>query len=204
VRAVDAYGDLMRMNRPVISTREAATRWRAEEGTSRRRLRAMADAGLARQLRRGLWALKADVDPFVLPPFLTAPYPAYVSFTSALHRHGAIEQIPRQVSVASLSRSRRIATTLGTYVVHHLAPEVFGGFAGSGEAGYLATPEKAIFDSVYVRAAAGSAAYFPELTLPAGFDDDETMSWCERIAGRRLRTLVSRRLHELLARAGRE
>ena len=80
-----------------------------------------------------------------------------------------IEQIPRQISVASLDRAQRITTTIGTYAIHHLAPELFGGYHGSEQSGYLATPEKALFDSVYVRAAAGSQAFFPELSLPEDF-----------------------------------
>lgn len=164
----------------------------------------MEDAGLLRRVRQGLWAMSPEVEAFVLPPFLTAPFPAYVSFASALHRHGVIEQIPRQVSVASLDRSRRVTTTVGVYAIHHLSPAVFGGFTGTEEGGYTATPEKAIFDSVYLRAAAGSTAFFPELTLPDEFDDAEPTRWCKRIESPRLRTLVSRRLHDVLSGAERE
>lgn len=139
----------------------------------------------------------------VVAPFLTAPFPGYVSFWSALAHHGMIEQIPRQVSVASLARARRIATTVGVYEVHHLAPGLFDGFHGSEESGYLATPEKALFDTVYVRAAAGSRAFFPELTLPRDFDDGQVREWIGRIESARLRTLVSRRLREALRQASR-
>lgn len=204
MRATDAYADLLRMERPIVTTAEAATRWRVDEGTARRRLHAIADAGLGQTLRRGLWALDATVDPFVVPPFLTAPLPAYVSFSSALHRHGLIEQIPRQISVASLNRSRRVVTNVGIYSIHRLAPEVFGGFLGSQGSGYVATAEKAIFDSVYIRAAAGSRAYFPELTLPKSFEDSRAKEWSERIESPRLRTLVKRRLRDVLRSAGRE
>jgi predicted transcriptional regulator of viral defense system len=201
MKAVEAYADLARMKRPVLSTGEAATRWGTERVTAGRRLRAMESAGLARHLRRGLWTLEPDLEPFALPPFLTAPYPAYVSFSSALARHGLIEQIPRQVSAASLDRARKIETSLGTYEIHHLAADVFGGYQGSERGGYIATPEKALFDAVYVRAAAGSRAYFPELSLPAEFDRDDLRGWTERIESKRLRTIVARRLREVLASA---
>ncbi len=203
MKSTSAYGDLLRMKRAIVTTREAATRWRTEQGTAGRRLRSMEEAGLVLRLRRGLWALDPDVGPFVAPPFLTAPFPAYVSFWSALSHHGVIEQIPRQVSVASLARARRIATTLGVYEIHHLAPGLFGGYRGSEESGYLATPEKALFDAVYVRAAAGSRAFFPELVLPRDFDDAQIGGWTGRIESARLRTLVSRRLREALRQASR-
>jgi predicted transcriptional regulator of viral defense system len=204
VKPAQAYGDLMQMNRPIVTTGEATTRWRVEPGTAGRRLRGLEEAGLARHLRRGLWALDPNIEPFVVPPFLTAPFPAYVSFWSALSHHGLIEQIPREISVASLDRARRIETSVGVFAIHHLAPELFGGYRGSEDSGYLATPEKALFDTVYVRAAAGSQAFFPELTLPGDFTDRQANEWIDRIASPRLRTLVSRRLNEVLRQAARE
>lgn len=198
MRSIDAYGDLRRMNRVVVTTREAAARWRTQQGTAGRRLRAIEEAGLVRRLRRGLWALDPDIEPFAAAPHLTAPFPAYVSFWSALSHHGAIEQIPRQITVASLDRARRIATTIGTYEIHHLAAELFGGYDGSEEAGYVATPEKALFDTVYVRSAAGSRAFFP-VVLAGDFNRAQMEEWTSRIKGSRLRTLVSRRLREAIA-----
>jgi len=203
MRAADAYGDLLRMDRPVVTTREAAARWGAERRTAGRRLRTMEEAGLVRRLRRGLWALDCDIEPFTVAPYLTAPFPAYVSFWSALSHHGMIEQIPRQISVASLDRAQRIGTTVGAYTIHHLAPELFGGFQGGEKAGYLARPEKALFDTVYVRTAAGSRAFFPELTLTATFSHVELEEWAGRIESLRLRTLVARRLHEAVEQASR-
>jgi predicted transcriptional regulator of viral defense system len=198
VKALVAYGELQAMGRPVVTTGEAAARWRTGQGTAGRRLRAMEEASLVRRLRRGLWALDLELAPFALAPYLTAPFPAYVSLWSALAHHEMIEQIPRQISVASLDRARRITTTAGVYDVHHLAPELFGGCRGSGQSGYLATPEKALFDTVYVRAASASKAFFPELVLPADFDRRQIEQWTGQIASARLRTLVSRRLQEVL------
>jgi predicted transcriptional regulator of viral defense system len=190
------------LDRPVFTTREAAALWRGAQTSASRRLGSLEEAGLVRRIQRGLWALDPSIEPAVVAPYLTAPLPSYVSLFSALAEHGMIEQIPRQISLASLARPRRIVTSLGVFVVHRLAPELFGGFRGTGSSGYLATPEKALFDLVYVRAAAGSRAFLPELTLPAHFDRAEFGRWSSRIESRRLRTLVTRRLRELLREAG--
>jgi predicted transcriptional regulator of viral defense system len=198
------YGRLLRSDRPVVTTSEAAAIWETSVRTAGRRLRAMEDGGLVRGLRRGLWALDPDVAPFAVAPFLTAPFPAYVSFWSALYRHQMIEQIPRQISVASLDRAGLIKTAIGAYEIHHLAPELFGGFEGSLANGYLASPEKALFDAVYVRAASGSRAFFPELSLPEDLNHEELRRWIERIESPRLRTLVSRRLGEVVDETTRE
>jgi len=201
VRLTDAYGDLCRMDRPVLTTGEAAVRWKASPRTTRHRLRTMEEAGLLRRLRPGLWALDPEIRPFAVVPYLAAPHPAYVSLWSALAHHGLIEQVPRRVSVVSLSRPRKIETTIASYEVHRLAPALFGGFAGDDRDGYVAAPEKAIFDTVYIRAAAGGRAYFTELDLPAGFDRRELRLWIDRIENPRLRTLVARRTRQVLSTA---
>jgi predicted transcriptional regulator of viral defense system len=189
------------MDRPIVTTREAAARWRTEQGNAGRRLRSLEEAGLARRLRRGLWALDQELDPLAVAPYLTAPFPAYVSLWSALSRHGMIEQIPRQISVASLDRPRQIVTSAGTYEIHRIVPELFGGYEGSEKTGYLATPAKALFDTVYIRAAAGSRAFFPELSIPPVFDEAQIDEWIGRVRSPRLRTLVARRLSDVLEQA---
>lgn len=59
--------------------------------------------------------------------------------------------------------------------------------------------EKAIFDLVYIRAAAGSKAFFPELDLPSDLNRATLRHWTQRIESQRLRTLVSRHLRAALA-----
>ena len=204
MRQPDAHRALLSMNRAVLTTREAAALWQTRLQTASRRLRRLEDAGFVRQLRRGLWALDPEIDPFAVAPFLTAPFPAYVSFASALSHHGMIEQIPKQITVATLDRPQKVETSVGTFSIHRLGPELFGGFEGSVEDGYIARPEKALFDTVYTRAAAGRQAFFPELTLPTEFEDDALQGWIDRIVGKRLKTLVSRYVSEALSHAERE
>jgi predicted transcriptional regulator of viral defense system len=201
MRAADAYGELLRIGRPIVQTREAATRLQASTSSTSHLLRSMEQAGLARRLRQGLWALNSDIDPFILAPYLTAPFPAYISFWSALARHDMIEQIPRQITVASPDRTRHLSTTIATYSIHHIAPELFDGYRGSEDSGYLATPEKALFDTVYVRASRGARSFFPELSLPESFDETQLGGWTHRLATPRLQTLVSRGVEQALEQA---
>lgn len=198
MRASEAYGNLLAMGRKAMSTREIAARWKASPTTTTRRLKSLQESGLVRRLRRGLWAIDPQIDPKTLAPYLTAPFPAYVSLFSALYEHGAIEQIPRSVSVVSLDRTRTVETSIGRFEVHHIDPRLFGGFDGHEESGYLASVEKAIFDLVYVRAAAGSRAFFPELDLPREFRRSELRHWTDRIESGRLRTLVKRHVRDIL------
>jgi predicted transcriptional regulator of viral defense system len=202
MKATDAYGELLQLGRPLVQTGEAAARLSLSVSSASHLLRKLERAGLARRVRHGLWALQPNPEPFSVAPYLTAPFPAYVSFWSALAHHGMIEQIPRQISVASTDRSHRAKTTLGTYVIHHLAPELFDGYTGTPDSGYVATPEKALFDAVYLRAPAGGRLFLPELTLPENFDrDNRLQEWLGKIARPRLQTLVANGLSVALAQA---
>ena len=203
MRAADAYRELTTLGRPLVETREAATRLRVAPNTASKTLRAIERAGLIRQVHKGLWAVDPQVTPRVMAPYLTAPYPAYVSLWSALAHHGMIEQIPARIEVSSLDRTRTVHTPMGLFAIHRLAPEVFTGFDGDPERGYLAAPEKALFDIVYVRAARGGRVRFPELTLPESFDRSQLERWAELIRRPRMRTIVIRSVRDALQQADR-
>jgi predicted transcriptional regulator of viral defense system len=201
MNAAEALGELRLLGQPVIETREASARLGISSERTTQLLRSLQDAGLAERLRRGIWLLDPQADSFVLPPYLTAPYPSYVSLYSALSHHGMIEQIPRQISVVSVDRPQTITTPKGTYSIHHVAPEVFGGFSGTPETGYLATPEKALFDAVYIRAARRQRVYLPEIELADSFDPSELAEWTNRITPGWLRTIVRRELERVVGAA---
>ncbi len=203
MRPTEALADLLRLNRPIVETREAATRLGLSVAAASQQLRSLERSGIVRRLRRGLWLLRPDIEPFALPAYLTAPLPAYVSLWSALARHAMIEQVPRQVYVASLARTQQVRTSIGDFSIHHLAPDLFGGYAQSDEGGHLAVPEKALFDTIYVLTPRGGQIRLPELELPEGFDELQLDEWTLRIQRPRLRTMVSRELTMALRRAGR-
>lgn len=196
-----AYSTLERLG-PIVSTAEAAAALRRTASSTSRLLRGLEEVGRAHQVRAGLWALGPNLpDPFEIVGELTRPHPAYVSFLSALNHHGMIDQIPREILVASLDRARRIKTNLGTFAIHHLAPELFGGWQETGR-GRVATPEKAVFDLSYVSAVhAGRPRGIPELDLPTGFDPKAIDQWVNRIDSARLATMTRLGVDHMLARA---
>ena len=198
---MEAYTALERLG-PVVSTAEAAAALRRSVSSTSRVLRGLEEAGRARQMRSGLWTVgQSAPDPFSVVPELTRPHLAYVSFTSALGYHGVIDQIPREISVASLDRARRIKTTLGTFTIHHLPPELFGGWEETAR-GRVATPEKAVFDLSYVSAVhAGRRRRVPELELATDFDRKTIDTWVARIRSRRLATMTQHGVDYVLSRA---
>jgi predicted transcriptional regulator of viral defense system len=203
VTRLATYARLERLG-PVISTAEAAAALRMGVSSASRLLSGLAQEGHAVRLRSGLWSVGLVApDPFLLAPELTRPHPSYVSFESALAYHGMIDQLPREVSIASLDRARRIATSVGTFAIHHLPPALFGGWQDTPR-GRVARPEKAIFDLSYVSVAHnGRARRVPELETPAGFEVGVIDTWGARIESPRVRTLTRRAIEQALARATR-
>lgn len=195
------YATLARLG-PILTTAEAAAALRVSTSSATRLLRDLEAHSLARHVRHGVWLVgMVQPDPLSLADEITRPYPSYVSFVSALNLHGMIDQLPREITVASLDRSKRVATELGTYRVSHLPPELFGGWT-ERDGIKLATPEKALFDIAYIGAAHGARPRrIPELELPPAFHRSETDRWLARIPSTRLRSLTSAALAYELTRA---
>jgi predicted transcriptional regulator of viral defense system len=118
---------------------------------------------------------------------------------SALFKHGMIEQIPRAMHVVSLGRPKRVVTTLGTVMIHHLQPEVFGGYEGESvfRSG-TATPEKALVDTVTVLSSRGGKVTLPEVELPDSFSVTEVRRWTNRLPSGRVRTIVNQNLERII------
>lgn len=202
MKATDALAILRSLGVPVVDTADVAAALGLTTAAASQCLARLARAGLVQSVRHGTWWLEDAIDPLRLPEYLTAPLPAYVSLQTALHRHGMIEQIPEIVYAVSLAKTQRVRANVATYSIHHVSPEVFGGFEETERGAKLATPEKALFDLAYL--SSGRSRLFsslPELELPRRFKRKELAHWLARIPSNRSRTLTSRKLDELLAKA---
>lgn len=197
--ATVALGRLRVMGKPVFTSGDAALHLGLTRPAASRSLERLAGAGLVLRVRRGLWSLEVQIDPLRLPEHLTAPFPAYVSLHTALQLHGLINQVPRVVYAASLSPTRRVRTHIADYSIHRLAPTFFGGFATTAGGVRLATPEKALLDTLYLAPARSRLfAALPEVEIPRRFDRNAARQWVARIPPGPRRLMVSRRLELLL------
>jgi predicted transcriptional regulator of viral defense system len=198
---VEALGRLLRMGKTVITTGDAALHLRISRSAATRALGRLAAARLVLPVRHGLWSLDPRIDPLLLPEHLTAPFPSYVSLLSALSLHGMISQVPRVVFVASLAPTRRLDTRVGVFSVHRVAPKFFGGFETTPAGVRLATPEKALLDTLYLAPARSRLfASLPEIEIPRHFSDRVARRWIARIRYGPRRIAVERRLAALLAK----
>lgn len=129
-------------------------------------------AGRLHQLRRGLYALAPPYQKIVPHPFLVANrlvQGSYVSLQSALAHYGMIpEYVPVTTSVTS-GRPGRWETPLGAYEFRHVQMDFLRGYRrvplGGGQEAFVATPEKALLDLIYLEPAADSPEFLAELRL---------------------------------------
>lgn len=199
---LEAFEQLRRMGTAVFRTGEAAAVLQEVDSTAHSTLAVLAQHGLIVPLRYGWWVLPAagHVDAGSLAPHIAAPYAGYVSFETALFRHGWITQIPPRVTVATLGRSRRIPTNVGTFELRRIPPDVFGPGEVEPERPWLAMPEKAAFDWAYQAARGGfESARFPEIDPTDEADAAALGAFIANIPETRRRITTARILRERMA-----
>ena len=138
----------------------------------RRQLSRWKKAGWLYQLRRGLYALAPPFQKVKPHPFLVANrlvHGSYVSCQSALAHYGLIpEHVPITVSVTTARPAHR-ETPLGTYEFRHVKTELLYGYrfiqVSPGQRAFVALPEKALLDLVYLQPGGDAPAYLQELRL---------------------------------------
>lgn len=200
MNAREALGRLRALRVTAVTTADTATLLSISMEAASHTLRRLGASGLVTPVRKGLWAIADRPDPLTLAEHVTAPYPSYVSLQSALYLHGMIDQIPAVTYLVSLARSARVRTGVGTFSIHHVRPELFGGAERDPSSGVrIASGEKALVDYLYLSPTRTRLfAALPELELPKGFDTREARRWAARIPSGRLRTIVDRQLERIL------
>ena len=197
---------IKKLKRPIFTTREAAACAGGSLSNTVQALNHLAKEGVAIKIARGIWGLDmggARFSQYSVIPFLLPRSRAYVSFLSALHLHGIIEQIPQSVMLASTGHTKTAKTKLGTFFFHKISPGFFRGFGwykGSGEF-LIAEPEKALVDCLYLSARKKKQfGHFPELSFPKSFSFKKARRWAGEIPDKRLRASVLGKLRAIYER----
>lgn len=198
MRLIDAHARLLEMDQPVFRTAEAAACLRIENARASKMLGRLADVGLLEHLPRALWALPDKTDRLILPTYLAAPFPCCISLQTALYHHGIVSQIPDVIYAVSPARTKRFFTSMGVISIHHIAPTFFGGFDMDENGIFMATPEKALLDLLYLSPAKSRLfCAWPELDELPRLRVRELRTWIRRIDDTRRRTCVIRKLAQI-------
>jgi predicted transcriptional regulator of viral defense system len=196
---IEALQRLRTLAAPVVETRDVAALLQVSTSNATTILRRLAQSEMLVHLSRGRWLVNEKIDRLALPELISAPYPAYVSMQSALFHHGLIEQIPSVVYAVTPARPRRLWTPLGTISFHRMPPELFNGFELSSRSdAKIATPEKALFDLLYL--APGRSRVFsnqPELTIASRFQWERLKDYTKRVKSPSRRAYIAERIKVL-------
>jgi hypothetical protein len=126
----------------------------------RRQLSRWTKAGRVYQLRRGLYALAPPFEKVKPHPFLVANRlvrGSYVSLQSAL------------ATSVTTARPARWDTPLGSFEFRHIKTDLLRGYrfveVGRGQRAFVASPEKALLDLVYLQPGGDAPGYLGELRL---------------------------------------
>ena len=138
----------------------------------RRQLSRWVRAGRIYQLRRGIYALappyqKGSPHPFVVANAMV--YASYVSCQTALAFYELIPEYAPVVISVTTTRPARWATPLGNFAYRHIRSSLFSGYQrsplGARDFAFVAKPEKAVLDLVYLTPQGDSREYLTELRL---------------------------------------
>jgi predicted transcriptional regulator of viral defense system len=131
----------------------------------------VADGRVVR-LHKGVYALappyrKVHVEPFSIANTLKGA--SYVSLQSALAWHGLIPEFVPAITSVTAGRPQTIATPLGRYEFRHIKKSLFWGYrhvelSGKQEA-FVAVPEKALLDLLYLTPGSDAEPYVRQLRL---------------------------------------
>lgn len=125
-------------------------------------------------LRRGVYALapryrRREPHAFEIANMLVRP--SYVSLESALSFHGLIPEAVFSTTSVARGRPSEYATPLGRFTYRVVAEDLFWGYASvpvspdAKRTAFVARPEKALLDLVYLRPGGDSTAFLAELRL---------------------------------------
>jgi len=158
-------------------------------------------AGRLQQLRRGLYCLAEPYRKVMPHPFLVSnrlKRGSYVSLQSALSHYGLIPEHVPVVTAVTTGRPEKVRTPDGVYVFRHIKKSLFAGYRQleltAGQRAFMASPEKALLDLIWLTPDADGAAYLRELRLQnmEGVDRAVLMELAERSGSSKLRRAAAR------------
>jgi predicted transcriptional regulator of viral defense system len=139
---------------------------------AQRQLTDWARTGKLLQLRRGLYAFPppyADERPMSYVVANRLVQPSYVSLQASLSYYGMIPEHVVTITNVTTRRPQKLSNAFGRFYYRHLKTDFFFGFhywqVTSTQYAFIATPEKALLDLIYLTPNGDDEAYIRELRL---------------------------------------
>lgn len=195
---------IKKLKKPIFTTYELTVISGKSQSSVVQSLKFLEREGVVVKIYRGIWAEKdITISAYEVIPYLFQKHRVYVSFISALHLYGIIEQIPQVITLASTQHTRQIKTKLATFQVHRIEPSFFCGFSWYKDKGsfLIAEPEKALVDCLYLSSRKKNQfRFFPELYFPKTFNFKKAFDWAKKIKEPKIAKYVEEKLKEIKER----
>jgi len=124
------------------------------------------------RVHKGLYALAKPYSKIPTEPFYIAnslKQASYVSLHSALSWYGMIPEFVPAVTSITTGRPQTIQTPLGRFEFRHISKKYFWGYkqvkVNSGQTAFMARPEKALLDLIYLTPGGDDPHFLEELRL---------------------------------------
>lgn len=169
-------------------------------------------AGKLIQLRKGLYTLAQPYRKVAPHPFIVAnamKKASYVSLQSALAFHGMVpEHVPTVMSTTT-QRPEQVNTPLGRFFFRHIKKDWFHGYRqtdlGQDQRAFVAIPEKALLDLVYLTPDSANRDFLMELRLQNLEQlDSQVVLDMANSSGRKKLSLAGRLITELIQQQARD
>ena len=171
----------------------------------RKQLSRWTKTGRVLQLRRVLYALAPPYQKVKPHPFLVANRLApgsYISLQSALAHYGLIPEYVPMVTSVGPGRPQQWTTPFGTFALRHIKPDLLFGYeriqvapsqSGFSQSAFIALPEKALLDLLYLEPNSAKSEYIHELRLQnlESLDTGRMMRLAEESNSRKLRAATT-------------
>lgn len=141
---------------PIFNLQEVSKLFPNEsENTVNIQIKRMVKRGDLNRIRNGLYMFPGtEVDEYVIANLLYQP--SYVSLETVLNNKGLIPDITMNVTSITTTTSKKISTTIGTFLYSKISKDLYYGFdrvkdVHSDYYYNIACKEKALLDLVYIR-----------------------------------------------------
>lgn len=166
VQVLDILGDEAIFETPLLTVGNVSP-YHAQ-----RRVTDWSKAGKITPLRRGLYILPKAQRKFKPHPFQIANHMAagsYISLEMALRYYHLIPEHVAVITSVTTGRPREWKNEFGRFLYRHVQPRYFFGMEYrlilEGQYAYIAYPEKALLDLIYLRKGADSPEFIQSLRL---------------------------------------
>ncbi len=167
------YGELIKKcsDLPLIESKTAAAIFQERETDVARQFGRWVKTGQLIQLKRGIYLLPKEYGGKQFNGYYLACVllrPSYISLEKALEFYGLIPEGVFVYTALTTRRANFFSNLAGKFSYRHIQPGLFWGYdtvEKGNTAFYLATPEKALLDYIYVNRVSIDQGFLQELRL---------------------------------------